>query len=172
MRAAGISTMRIGLWIGERGLHSDDHHRGLLGEVSAPPLEQYGRQMKTLRQVSRLQHGGQQERLGEGRQHDRSRSASRRRTIVTAASMCSSSMRSGGLRSVGRAEQREHRQATICGSFENYVESRIDDERVRRPARKPQTQLQTTLSPEFLGLAVLDADIAAGPRACTATSNI
>ena len=39
----------------------------------------------------------------------------------------------------------------------NYVESRIEDERVVT-SRQPETELQTRLSSEFLGLAVLDPE--------------
>src|SRR5687768_14194729 len=46
VRAAGVSTMRIALWTGMAGVILMIF-TGLLGEVIAPPMEQYGRQMKT-----------------------------------------------------------------------------------------------------------------------------
>lgn len=154
VRAAGVSTMRIAAWTAGAGLILMVV-TGVLGEWIAPPMEQYGRQLKTFAKFNDYSMAG-------------NRSAwAKDGDMVISVRQQSADNRYGGvyvfnfdaqrrLRSVGHA-----RDASIDENnrwrLENYVESRIGDERVGL-RKEEATELQTRLSPEFLGLAVLDPE--------------
>ena len=160
VRAAGVSVVRIALWVAGAGVILM-MVTGVLGELVAPQMEQYARRMKTFEKFHDYSLAG-----------NRSAWAKDGDTIVSVGQQ-SGDNRYGGvyvfnfdaqhrLRSVGRAtnasidvEQRWR--------LENYRESRIEEERV--VAHGPATtQMRTRLSPEFLGLAVLDPESLPGAR--------
>jgi len=154
VRAAGVSTMRIAAWTAGAGIILMVL-TGVIGEYVAPPMEQYGRQMKTFAKFNDFSMAG-------------NRSAwAKDGDMMISVRQQSADNRYGGvyvfyfdaqrrLRSVGHANN-----ASIDENnrwrLENYVESSIGDERVST-RKEGETELQTRLSPEFLGLAVLEAD--------------
>ncbi|MET0533446.1 MAG: LPS export ABC transporter permease LptG [Steroidobacter sp.] len=154
VRAAGVSTMRIAAWTAGAGLILMVF-TGVLGEWIAPPMEQYGRQLKTFAKFNDYSMAG-------------NRSAwAKDGDMIISVRQQSADNRYGGvyvfsfdaqrrLRSVGHA-----RDASIDKSnlwrLGNYVQSTIGDERVAL-SKNETTELQTRLSPEFLGLAVLDPE--------------
>lgn len=154
VRAAGVSTMRIALWTAMAGVILMIF-TGIIGEVVAPPMDQYARQLKTFAKFNDYSMAG-------------NRSAwAKDGDMMISVRQQSADNRYGGvyvfkfdaqrrLRGVGHANNASIDENNLW-QLENYVESRIGDERVE-VVKEPETQLQTRLSPEFLGLAVLDAD--------------
>ena len=154
VRAAGVSTMRIALWTAMAGVILM-LLTGLIGEVVSPPMEQYAQQLKTFAKFKDYSMAG-------------NRSAwAKDGDMVISVRQQSADNRYGGvyvfnfdaqrrLRSVGRANSASIDENNLW-QLENYVESRIGDERVET-SKEQETQLQTRLSPEFLGLAVLEPD--------------
>jgi lipopolysaccharide export system permease protein len=154
VRAAGVSTMRIALWTAMAGVLLMIF-TGIIGEVVAPPMEQYGQQLKTFAKFNDYSMAG-------------NRSAwAKDGDMMISVRQQSADNRYGGvyvfkfdaqrrLRGVGRANSASIDENNRW-KLENYVESRLGDERVET-TKEPETQLQTRLSAEFLGLAVLDAD--------------
>ena len=59
IRAAGISTLRIGMWVASAGVVLM-LITGVLGEFVAPPLEQYARQMKAFEKFRDYSRAGKQ----------------------------------------------------------------------------------------------------------------
>lgn len=154
VRAAGVSTMRIAMWTAGAGLILMIV-TGLIGEVIAPPMEQYGRQMKTFAKFNDFSMAGNKSawaKDGDMMISVRQQAAGNRYGGVYVFKFDGQRR----LRSVGHANNASIDKNNLW-QLENYVESRIDDERVVA-SKEPETQLQTRLSPEFLGLAVLDAD--------------
>ena len=158
VRAAGVSTMRIALWTAMAGVILMVF-TAVIGELVAPPMEQYGRKLKTFAKFNDYSMAG-----------NNSAWAKDGERIITVRQQ-SGDNRYGGvyvfnfdaqrrLRSVGHANNASIDEKNLW-QLENYVESRIDDERVVT-SKAGQTQLQTGLSPEFLGLAVLDAESLTG----------
>jgi lipopolysaccharide export system permease protein len=152
VRAAGVSVARIATWVVTAGVVLMIL-TGILGEIVAPQMEQYGRRMKTFEKYHDYSLAG-----------NRSAWAKDGETIVSVRQQ-SGDNRYGGvyifnfdaqhrLRSVGRANS-----ASIgtdnTWHLENYRESRLAQDRVV-PRAAPRMQMHTQLSPEFLGLAVLD----------------
>jgi lipopolysaccharide export system permease protein len=154
VRAAGVSTMRIGLWVATAGAILMVL-TGLLGEVIAPPMEQYARQMKTFAKFHDYSMAG-------------NRSAwAKDGDMIISVRQQSGDNRYGGvyvfnfdaqrrLKSVGHANSASI-DADNRWNLENYTESRLEGDRVVT-RREAKTELQTRLSPEFLGLAVLDPE--------------
>jgi lipopolysaccharide export system permease protein len=154
VRTSGVSTMRIALWTTMAGVILMIF-TGIVGEVLAPPMEQYGRQMKTFAKFNDFSMAGNRSawaKDGDMMISVRQQSADNRYGGVYVFNFDAQRR----LRSVGHANN-----ASIDRNnrwqLENYVESRIGDERVETRS-EAETQLQTRLSPEFLGLAVLDPD--------------
>lgn len=157
IRAAGISTLRIGLWVGTAGLMLM-LVTGVLGEFIAPPLEQYARQMRAYEKFRDYSMGRRGAWAKDGR------------TIISFQQQTAGSTYGGvyifkfdeqrRLASVGRAES-----ASIEGanrwSLSGYKESRIEDDRVIA-SQQTNAQLDTSLSSEFLGLAAMDPDMLTG----------
>jgi lipopolysaccharide export system permease protein len=157
IRAAGISTMRIGLWVGAAGLILM-LVTGVLGEFIAPPLEQYARQMRAYEKFRDYSMGRRGAWAKDGR------------TIISFQQQTAGSTYGGvyifkfdeqrRLASVGRAES-----ASIDGAnrwlLSGYKESRIEDDRVIA-SQQTSAQLDTSLSSEFLGLAAMDPDMLTG----------
>jgi lipopolysaccharide export system permease protein len=154
VRAAGVSTMRIALWTAGAGVILMVI-TALIGEVISPPMEQYARQMKTFAKFNDYSMAG-----------DKSAWAKDGDMMISVRQQAADN-RYGGvyvfkfdaqrrLRSVGHANNASIDKNNLW-QLENYVESSIGRERVTT-SKTAETQLQTRLSPEFLGLAVLDAD--------------
>jgi lipopolysaccharide export system permease protein len=154
VRAAGVSTARIGAWVAGAGLILMVI-TGLLGEVVSPPAMHYSRQMKTFAKYKDYSMTG-----------NRSAWAKDGDTVI-AVRQQSADNRYGGvyvfsfdgqrrLRSVGQANSASV-DAQNRWRLEGFKESQIDGDRVI-PRQAPTTELATRLSPEFLGLAVLDPD--------------
>jgi lipopolysaccharide export system permease protein len=158
IRTSGISTLRIGLWVASAGVVLM-LLTGILGEFVAPPLEQYGRQMKAFekfRDYSRAGNKGAWAKDGG--------------TIVSFKQQTAGSTFGGvyifkfdgqrRLESMGRASS-----ASIQGDqqwlLSNYRETKIGEDRVV-PSFSAKAKLDTTLSAEFLGLATMDPDAMTG----------
>lgn len=154
IRAAGISTARIGLWVLGAGVVLMAS-TWVLGEYVAPPLAQYGRQMKTFEKFhdySLSPKSGAWAKDGE--------------TIISAQRQNANDTYGGvyvfkfdpqrRLRSIGRASS-----AKIASDntwlLSNYRESRFEEEHVI-PSQRSSTELATHLSPEFLGFATVEPD--------------
>jgi lipopolysaccharide export system permease protein len=153
MRAAGISTQRIAAWVAMAGVIL----MGLtwvLGEYVAPQLEQLAREQKTFKK------NRQYSLLG-----DRSAWAKDGNTFIAVQGQASVKNKYGGvyvfqlddehrLVSVGRARS-VRVVANDRWQLDNYAESRIEGDRVITSAQSTK-DLATRVSPEFLGLAVVD----------------
>jgi lipopolysaccharide export system permease protein len=152
VRAAGVSTLRIGSWVAGGGAILMAL-TWIVGEYVAPPMEQYGRQMKTFEKNRDYSMAG-----------NRSAWAKDGDTVISVRKQ-SADNEFGGvyvfkfdelhrLRSVGRANS-----ASIGADnrwrLENYRESQVQEERVIATQQRT-ADLTTRLSPEFLGLAVLN----------------
>lgn len=154
VRTSGVSAMRIALWTAMAGVILMIA-TGLIGEVLAPPMEQYAQQMKTFAKFNDYSMAG-------------NRSAwAKDGDMVISVRQQSADNRYGGvyvfnfdaqrrLRSVGHANNASIDENNRW-QLENYVESRLGDERVET-RKAAETHLQTRLSPEFLGLAVLEPE--------------
>jgi lipopolysaccharide export system permease protein len=154
VRAAGVSTMRIALWTATAGLILMVF-TGALGEVIAPPMEQYARQLKTFAKFNDYSMAGNRSawaKDGDMMISVRQQSADNRYGGVYVFNFDAQRR----LRSVGHANDASI-DANNRWRLENYVESRLGDERVVT-RRETATDLQTRLSPEFLGLAVLEPE--------------
>jgi lipopolysaccharide export system permease protein len=154
VRAAGVSVARIAMWVVGAGVILM-LLTGILGELVAPQMEQYSRRMKTFEKYHDYSLAG-----------NRSAWAKDGETIVSVGQQ-SGDNRYGGvyvfnfdqqhrLRSVGRASNASI-DANNVWRLENYRESRFEENRVV-PNGPSTTQMRTRLSPEFLGLAVLDPE--------------
>jgi lipopolysaccharide export system permease protein len=154
VRAAGVSVARIAMWVAGAGVILM-LLTGILGELVAPQMEQYGRRMKTFEKYHDYSLAG-----------NRSAWAKDGQKVVSVGQQ-SDDNRYGGvyvfnfdlqhrLSSIGRASSASI-DANNVWRLENYRESRFEENRVvaNGPAA---TQMRTRLSPEFLGLAVLDPD--------------
>lgn len=158
VRTAGVSTLRIGLWVAGAGVILM-LLTGIIGEFVAPQMEQYGRRMKTFEKFHDYSLAG-----------DRSAWAKDGDTVVSVRQQTSGN-RYGGvyvfnfdaqrrLRSVGRANNASI-DANNRWRLEDYRESRIESDRVV-PRREAAAEMDTRLSPEFLGLAVLNPETLPG----------
>jgi lipopolysaccharide export system permease protein len=152
VRTAGVSTMRIGMWVGTAGLVLMAV-TWVLGEFIAPQMEQYSRELKTFAKFRDFSMAG-----------NRSAWAKDGDTVI-AVKQQSADNRDGGvyvfkfdpqrrLLAVGRAST-----ASIDKNnrwrLEDYRESQFWENFVT-PVNAPSAELETQLSPEFLGLAVVD----------------
>lgn len=153
-RAAGVSTLRIAAWVVSAGVVLMIV-TGIIGEFVAPPMEQYGRRMKTFEKYQDYSLAGN--RTAWAKDGNR----------VVSVRQQSGDNRYGGvylfsfdgerrLQSIARAGSASIRPDNVW-RLENYAESRIEKDRVV-PLRQPVAELSTRLSPEFLGLAVLDPE--------------
>lgn len=154
VRAAGVSTMRIAAWTAGAGVILMIF-TGVLGEWVAPQMEQYGRQLKTFAKFNDYSMAGN--RTAWAKDGD----------MIISVRQQSADNRYGGVYVFNFDAQRRLRSVGHAGGasvdennrwrLEKYVESSIGDERVE--TRKDEaTELQTRLSPEFLGLAVLEPE--------------
>jgi len=154
VRAAGVSTMRIAAWTAGAGVILMIF-TGVLGEWVAPPMEQYGRQMKTFAKFNDYSMAG-------------NRSAwAKDGDMIISVRQQSADNRYGGVYVFNFDAQRRLRSVGHAGDasidennrwhLENYVESQLDEERVH-PSKALELEFQTRLSPEFLGLAVQEPE--------------
>ena len=154
MRASGVTTTRFCVWLGLAGFILAVLMVGL-GEFVAPPLEKYARQLKVFSKYSEFSFAGS--RGTWVRDGD---------TIISVEQQ-SADARYGGVQvfrfdsgrrllGVGRAESASVDDATGW-QLEGYAETRFEDGRtvVDRSATK---EVRTTLSAEFLGLAVVEPE--------------
>ena len=154
VRSAGVSVVRIGLWVAGAGVILMVV-TGMLGELAAPPMERYARQMRMFEKFRDYSMAG-----------DRSAWAKDGNTIISVRQQ-SAGNRYGGvfvfrfdaqrrLLSVARANT-----ASIGAGnrwrLENYRETQISSDHVT-PRRESAVEVQTGLSPEFLGLATLEPE--------------
>jgi lipopolysaccharide export system permease protein len=154
MRASGVTTARFCVWLGVAGFILAVLMVGL-GEFVAPPLEKYARQLKVFSKYSQFSFAGN--RGTWVRDGD---------TIISVEQQSADS-RYGGVQvfrfdaerrllGVGRAESASVDDANGW-QLEGYAETRFADGRteVDRSATK---EVRTTLSAEFLGLAVVEPE--------------
>jgi len=154
MRASGVTTLRFCVWLGTAGLLL----AGLMfvvGEYVAPPLGQYARQMKVFAKFEDFSLAGN--RGTWVRDGD---------TIISV-NQQSASTRFGGIKvfqvdgerhllSAARAESAQVARDKVWRldkDFETGFDA--DGAKVRRNV---QREVRTSLSPEFLGLAIADPD--------------
>jgi lipopolysaccharide export system permease protein len=154
MRASGITTARFCAWLAVAGLILAVLMAGV-GEFVAPPLQRYARQVKVFSKYSEFSFAGS--RGAWVRDGD---------TIISVEQQTARS-RFGGVQKfrfgagrvlldAGRAD------AAVVGEgnawrLENYAETRFTDDgtEVRKAAAE---NFSSTLSPDFLGLAVVDPE--------------
>ena len=154
MRASGVTTARFCVWLGIAGFILAVLMVGL-GEFVAPPLEKYARQLKVFSKYSEFSFAGN--RGTWVRDGD---------TIISVEQQSAGS-RYGGVQvfrfdsdrrllGVGRAESASV-DDTNGWQLEGYAETRFADGRteVDRSATK---EVRTSLSAEFLGLAVVEPE--------------
>jgi len=154
MRASGVTTTRMCTWLGIAGLILALVMVGL-GEVVAPPLEKYARQLKVFSKYSEFSFAGQRGtwvRDGE--------------TIISVAQQSASSVYGGvqvfsfdgerRLLSVGRAES-----ASVDDEngwqLRGYAETRFANGGTES-SRADAKEVRTSLSADFLGLAVVEPE--------------
>jgi lipopolysaccharide export system permease protein len=154
MRAAGVTTARFCVWLGAAGLLLAVL-MFLIGEFVAPPLQKYALQLKVFSKYSEFSFAG-----------DRGTWARDGDTIISVEQQ-SASTRYGGvqlfhfdaqrrLMSVGRAESASL-DSTNRWHLENYAATRFSaaGTQVERDAVK---EVRSSLSADFLGLAVVEPD--------------
>jgi lipopolysaccharide export system permease protein len=157
IRAAGISTLRISLWVAGAGV-ALMIITAVLGELVSPPLEQYARQMKAYEKFRDYSMGNRGAWAKDGN------------TVVSFKQQTAGATYGGvylfkfdeqrKLVSVGRADTASINDGNEW-KLSNYRESRIAEDHVI-PSRQPMAHLSTSLSPEFLGLAAMDPDLMTG----------
>jgi len=154
IRAAGVSTARIGMWVFSAGLVLMAS-TWVIGEYVAPPMTQYGKQLKMFAKFQ-----------------DYSVSANRGAWAKDGETVVSVQKQNAGntyggvyvfkfnqqrrLLSIGRASSAKI-ESDNTWLLSNYRESKIEDDRVL-PTTQESASLATRLSPEFLGLATIEPD--------------
>ena len=154
MRASGVTTARFCVWLGIAGFILATLMVAL-GEFVAPPLEKYARQLKVFSKYSEFSFAGN--RGTWVRDGD---------TIISVEQQ-SADARYGGVQvfrfdsdrrllGVGRADSASVDDANGW-QLEGYAETRFADGRTE-VERSATTEVRTTLSAEFLGLAVVEPE--------------
>jgi len=151
VRAAGVSVFRIAMWVATAGVILM-LATAVLGEFVSPPLERYAKQMKAFEKFRDYMAGSRTAWAKDGN------------TVVSFKQQTAGSTYGGvyifkfdaqrRLESVGIAD-RASIDAQSHWQLSNYRESRIEGDRVVA-SRSKQTQFDTTLSAEFLGLSNID----------------
>jgi lipopolysaccharide export system permease protein len=155
VRTAGVSVFRIGGWVAIAGLILM-LVTGFVGEFMAPSMEQYGRQMKTFEKYHDYSMAG-----------NRSAWAKDGNTIIAIQPQSAATKSYGGI-FVFRFDSHRHLNsfAQAAGAsmadkdhwnLRGYRESKFVEDRVV-PRHEPHARLETRLTPEFLGLAILEPD--------------
>ncbi len=154
MRASGITTVRFCTWLAVAGLILGVLMAGV-GEFVAPPLQRYARQVKVFAKYSEFSFAG-------------SRGAwVRDGDMIISVEQQTARSRFGGVQifrfgagrvllGAGRADAAVVEEGNAW-RLENYAETRFTDEgtEVRKAAAE---NFNSTLSPDFLGLAVVDPE--------------
>jgi lipopolysaccharide export system permease protein len=154
MRASGITTARLCVWLGAAGVVLAILMVGL-GEFVAPPLEKYGRQLKVFSKYSEFSFAGSHGtwvRDGD--------------TIISVEQQ-SATARYGGVQvfrfgadrrllGVGRAESASVDDGNRW-RLEGYAETRFTNDGTQA-SRSARHEVRSTLSSDFLGLAVVEPD--------------
>jgi lipopolysaccharide export system permease protein len=156
MRSSGVTTLRFCLWLGMAGLILASLMY-VIGEHVAPPLGQYGRQLKVFAKFDEFNLAGS--RATWMRDGD---------TIISVDQQ-SASTRFGGIKvfqvdrarrlvSVGRAES-----ASVKGDkvwrLQKYLGTTFArDSLVATVDREGERDVRTSLSPDFLGLAIAEPE--------------
>jgi len=154
LRASGVTTARFCLWLGVAGFVLAVAMVGI-GEVVAPPLEKYARQLKAFSKFSEFSFAGN--RGTWVRDGD---------TIISIEQQ-SADARYGGVQvfrfgadrqllAVGRAESARVDDQNHW-RLEGYAETRFTDG-TTEVGRKPLHEVRSTLSADFLGLAVVEPE--------------
>jgi lipopolysaccharide export system permease protein len=154
MRASGITMMQFCRWLGAAGILLVAF-MFLIGEFVAPPLGTYARQMKAFSKYSEFSFAGNHGtwvRDGD--------------TVISVDQQSASASYGGvqvfrfgpgrKLLSVGRAETASVGEDNRW-LLQNYAETRFQDGGTEASS-KPQKVVRSTLSPEFLGLAVVEPE--------------
>jgi len=156
MRASGVTTARLCAWLGSAGLLLAGL-MFLIGEYVSPPLGQYARQMKVFAKFDDYSLGG-----------SRATWVRDGNTIISVDQQ-SGDAQFGGIKvlqvdpsrhllSVGRAES-----ASIPGDkvwrLKNYVGTTFAADGTAGLVREARRDVQTSLSSEFLGLAVAEPEM-------------
>lgn len=167
IRAAGVSVLRIALWVGTAGFILMIA-MAALGEFVAPPLERYAKQTKAYEKFRDYMAG------------NKGAWAKDRNTVVSFKQQTAGATYGGvyifnfdaqrKLASVGIADRARIDDAGHW-QLSNYRESRIDGDRVVA-SRSRQTQFDTALSAEFLGLSNIDPDQLTGRDLYTYISHL
>ncbi|HEY4368960.1 MAG TPA: LPS export ABC transporter permease LptG [Steroidobacteraceae bacterium] len=154
IRAAGVSTLRIASWVGAAGVILMLLTAGL-GEIVAPQMQQYARQMKTFAKFHDYSMAGNQ--TAWAKDGD---------TILSVKQQNTGNSYGGvfvfkfdgqrRLLSVGKASAASI-DANNRWRLSDYRESRMVEDKVEA-SRVASAELDTRLSPEFLGLAIADPD--------------
>lgn len=155
IRAAGVSTLRIAGWVGAAGIVLM-LLTGALGEIVAPQMQQYARQMKTFAKFHDYSMAGNQTAWAKDR--DTILSVKQQNTGNTFGGVYV--FKFDGQRrllSVGKASAASI-DADNRWRLSDYRESRMVDDRIV-PSHSASAELKTRLSPEFLGLAIADPDL-------------
>lgn len=154
MRASGVTTARFCTWLGAAGLLLS-LLMFVIGEYIAPPLQKYATQLRVFSKYSEFSFAG-----------DRGTWARDGDTVISVEQQSGSTQYGGvqlfhfdserRLLSVGRAESASLDSANRW-RLENYAETRFADggTRAERAAVK---QVRSSLSADFLGLAVVEPD--------------
>jgi lipopolysaccharide export system permease protein len=154
VRAAGVSTFRIALWVASAGIVLMAM-TWILGEYVAPPMERYGREMKTFEKFHDYSMAG-----------NRTAWAKDGNTIFSVQQQRAGNSFGGvyvfkfdaqrRLRSIGKANSASI-EAGNRWRLSDYRESLIESDRIV-PQRQASAELATNLSAEFLGLASVRPD--------------
>lgn len=153
MRASGVTTLRFCVWLGAAGLILASL-MFVIGEYLAPPLGQYARQLKVFAKFDEFNMAGN------------SATWVRDGDTIISVDQQSGSTRFGGIKvfrvdpqrrllSVGRAES-----ASVKGDqvwrLSQYVGTAFAPDSTATVSREAERDVRTSLSSEFLGLAVMD----------------
>jgi len=154
IRAAGVSTARIAVWVFGAGLMLMAC-TWVLGEYVAPPMTQYGRQLKTFAKFQ--DYSVAANRGAWAKDGDTVMSVQRQNAGDTYGGVYvfkfSPQRR---LLSIGRANSAKIGSDNTW-QLSNYRETQIQEDRVVA-STQPSASLATRLSPEFLGLATIEPD--------------
>ena len=160
-RASGVSVWRIAWPVGLAGLTLALIMYGI-GEYAAPPMAQFAKARKDHEQIGGRELRGLEQRMGEGREPDPAGANRRGRPTPSAACRCSSWMdrrsyarfsEPRGFRSPDPGRWRLHNVATSTFSADHMQGSLVGER-----------TMQSTVNPEFLGLAATDPAIADAAR--------
>lgn len=154
IRAAGVSTFRIALWVASAGIVLMAM-TWILGEYVAPPMERYGREMKTFEKFHDYSMAGN--RTAWAKDGDTIFSVQQQRAGNSFGGVYIFRFNAQRrLRSIGKASS-ANIEADNRWRLSDYRESIIESDRIV-PQRQASAELATNLSAEFLGLASVRPD--------------